>query len=158
MRRQKPAFAGHNKAEPHSGRAVGPGHTRECVCSVGVGGGVRSRPPADRGLQGWPHTRGLLDGYSVELRGTLSLPHRSRVMTHPEVSPGHPAPGTLVRGQRQTGISPPKMKTAAPCSPLPYHHQLCRRSQTLQCPFLRSCPRLAGSQTHISALPRIHKT
>lgn len=52
----------------------GPAHTGVCVC-VGVGRGVLW-PLAGRGLQGRPHTRGLLDVYSVELRATLPAPQK----------------------------------------------------------------------------------
>lgn len=110
-----------NSAEPTQVGEQGPAHTR--VCMLGWAGSALA--PAGRGLQGRPHTRGLLDVYNVELRATLPAPQEQGYDT--SQSQPRRTPSSRDSGKR-TGHRPasPRLQDEDGCSrsPLPYHHQL----------------------------------
>ena len=137
----------------HSGRGAGPG-THGSV-RTGVGGecsrrsGQRPTRPA--------HTRRLLGVCSVGLSGS-ACPTGAGYGT--SRSQPRRTPSSRGSGER-TGRRPasPRLLDEDGCSPspLPYHHQLCRRPRTLVSLSSR-LPKVGWFQTHTSALPRIHKT
>lgn len=123
---------------------------------VGVGGEC-SRPQRTEAYKAGPTQGGLLDGYSVELRGTLPTPQEQGYDTS-RSQPGTPSFRDSGERTAHRPASPRVQdEDGYSCSPLPYHHQLCRRSQTLQCPSLPSYPRLAGSKLTYQHFPESTK-
>lgn len=123
---------------------------------VGVGGEC-SRPQRTEAYKAGPTQGGLLDGYSVELRGTLPTPQEQGYDTS-RSQPGTPSFRDSGEDSTQTGVSPRPRRRRLFLFPSALPPPAMPKVTDTTVSLSSLLPKVGWFQTHISALPGIHKT
>lgn len=153
--RRQPSLAS-QQCWTHSGRGVGPGthgSVRVCWSRRGV-----LSPPADRGLQGRPHTRGSVRRLQCGAERDSAYPTGAGLWHIPKSARDTQLQGLWWEDSTQTGVSPRPRRRRLFLFPSALPPPAMPKVTDTTVSLSSLLPKVGWFQTHISALPGIHKT